>query len=94
MSTEAIAQGAKKPPDSDKQIHIKIDRKPYSVEKETLIGTEIRALPDPDIGAEFDLWLEVPGGEDRRIEAAEEVRLKNGMHFFTAPSHINPGSSC
>jgi hypothetical protein len=94
MSTEATAPAAKKPPDTGKQIRIKIDRKPYSVEREKLTGTEIRTLPDPDIGTEFDLWLEVPGGEDRRIEAAEEVRLKNGMHFFTAPSHINPGSSC
>jgi hypothetical protein len=94
MTTEASAEAAKKPPDNDKKIRIKIDRKPYSVKKEKLTGAEIRALPDPDIGAEFDLWLEVPGGEDRKIEAGEEVKLKDGMHFFTAPSHINPGSPC
>jgi hypothetical protein len=54
----------------------------------------LRALPDPDIGPEFDLWLEIPGGEDRRIESGEEVKLKEGMHFFTAPSVINPGCPC
>lgn len=78
-----------KPP---KTITIHIDRKPYKVAAEQLTGAEIRAIPDPDIGPEFDLWLEVPGGEDEKIGNGQVVRLKDGMHFFSAHTHINPGS--
>lgn len=87
------AEAAKKP-HKPKQIVIHIDRKPFKVEQEELTGAELRALPDPDIGPEFDLWLEVPGGEDRQIENEESVKLREGMHFFTAPSVINPGRPC
>lgn len=81
----------KKPEKPDKQIVIHIDRKQFKVDAESMTGTELRTLPEPDIGPEFDLWLEVPAGEDDRIDADEQVQLKNGMHFFTAPSTINPG---
>jgi len=80
-----------KKPEKPKKIVIHIDRTKFEVEDKEMTGTELRALPEPDIGPEFDLWLEVPGGEDDRIDAEEPVRLKNGTHFFTAPSTINPG---
>jgi Multiubiquitin len=92
MSSSTSAEAAKRPP--EKQIVIHIDRKPFKVAEEELTGSALRALPDPDIGPEFDLWLEEPGGEDKRIENEEPVKLRNGMHFFTAPSVINPGCSC
>jgi Multiubiquitin len=82
---------SEKRPEQPKKIVIHIDRTKFEVEDTEMTGTELRALPEPDIGSEFDLWLEVPGGEDDRIEADEPVRLKNGTHFFTAPSTINPG---
>jgi hypothetical protein len=86
---------AKQPPAKDKTTVVYIDQRPYSVTAKRLTGAELRRLPDPDIGPEYDLWLEGEGGEeDRKIQDAEEVRLKKGIHFFTAPSHINPGSSC
>jgi hypothetical protein len=94
MTPTADVDAAKKPPDHDKKIVIHIDRRPYKVSEGELTGAQLRALPDPPIGAEFDLWLEVPGGADRRIADDEEVKLKEGIHFFTAPSVINPGSSC
>jgi hypothetical protein len=94
MNSDVEAKAGKKPPDHPKQIVVHIDRKPYKVDDGQLTGAQLRALPDPDVGPEFDLWLEVPGGEDRQIADAEEVTLKEGMHFFTAPSVINPGSSC
>jgi hypothetical protein len=78
-------------PEKSKKIVIHIDRTKFEVEDKEMTGTELRALPEPDIGAEFDLWLEVPGGEDDRVDPDEPVRLKNGTHFFTAPSTINPG---
>lgn len=79
------------PPKPPKQITIHIDRKPYQVTAHELTGAEIRVLPDPDIGPEFDLWLEVPGGEDEKIANDQVVKLKDGMHFFSAHTHINPG---
>lgn len=79
----------KKKPDNDIVIHL--DRKKYKVDESILTGSQLRQLPDPDIGAEFDLWREVPGGEDDRVDNDERVKLKDGMHFFTAPSNINPG---
>lgn len=88
------AEAAEKPPKSAKQIVIHVDRKQFKVAEGKMTGAQLRALPDPDIGLEFDLWLEVPGGEDRRIGNEEPVALKNGMHFFTAPSVINPGRPC
>lgn len=81
-------------PHKPKQIVIHIDRKLFKVEQEELTGVELRTLPDPDIGPDFDLWLEVPGEEDRRIEDGESVKLRDGMHFFTAPRVINPGRPC
>jgi len=93
MSSSSSAEAAKKPP-KPKQIVIHIDRKPFKVDEEELTGAQLRSLPDPDVGPEFDLWLEVPGGEDRRIENQESVKLNNGMHFFTAPRVINPGLPC
>ncbi len=94
MSSPTGAEAAKKPPESERQIVIHIDRKQFKVGEMEMTGTELRALPDPDIGPEFDLWLEKPGGEDQRVEDEEPVKLRNGMHFFTAPSVINPGRSC
>lgn len=94
MSGSSSNEVAKKPPTPEKQVVIHIDRKPFKVAVEELTGSELRALPDPDIGPEFDLWLEEPGGEDKRIENEEPVKLRNGMHFFTAPSVINPGRPC
>lgn len=77
-------------PKSEKQIVIHIDRRQFKVDEE-ITGAQLRGLPDPDLGPEFDLWLEVPGGEDQRIENDQVVRVKNGTHFFSAPSVINPG---
>ncbi|MFT3864594.1 MAG: multiubiquitin domain-containing protein [Solirubrobacterales bacterium] len=94
MTPSAGVDAAKKPPDHDKKTVVHIDRKSYEVREPELTGAQLRQLPDPAVGPEFDLWLEVPGGEDRRIGDDEEVVLKKGMHFFTAPSVINPGASC
>jgi hypothetical protein len=73
------------------QIHI--DRVHFTVERDTMTGAELRALPTPPIGPERDLFEVVPGGTDRKIEDGHAVLLRNGMRFFTAPSHINPGTA-
>jgi hypothetical protein len=68
-----------------------IDRVKFTVPAGELTGAQLRRLPEPDIAADLDLWLEVPDGEDLRVHDHEVVVLKSGMHFFTAPHTINPG---
>ncbi len=86
------------PPDAEttakpnpKTLSIHIDRKLYKTQSPTLTGAELRHLAEPNIGSHLDLYLEVPGSDDRLIGNDEAVELKPGMHFFSAPSTINPG---
>jgi multiubiquitin len=75
------------------QYRIQIDRVHYTVDKHYLTGAEIRALPNPPVGPDRDLFEVVPGGTDRKIENDMPVEMRDGLRFFTAPAHINPGSS-
>ena len=75
---------------------IKIDRNEYLVPwqddgKIFLTGLEIRKIPDPPIDEKRDLFEVVPGGSDRKIEDDQELEIRDGMRFFTAPRQINPG---
>ena len=56
-----------------------------------MTGEQLRHLPVPPIGPDRDLFEVVPGHSDRKIGDNEEVELRNGTRFFTAPAHINPG---
>lgn len=73
------------------KFEIQIDRVHYTVHKDEMTGAELRALPAAPIPPERDLFEVVPGGSDRKIGDTDVVHLKNGMRFFTAPGHINPG---
>ena len=74
-------------------IPIKIDNKPYKAPKTPMTGAELRALAQPPVGPERDLFREVPGpGDDVKVNAADSVDLKPGMHFYSAPVTINPGA--
>jgi hypothetical protein len=72
-------------------FEIKIDRAEYKVHEAVLNGAMLRALPQPPIGPERDLFEVVPGGTDLKIEATTKVIMRNGLRFFTAPAQINPG---
>jgi Multiubiquitin len=80
------------PGGGDKVFEIKIDRKEYKVRKEVLKGSDLRKLPEPDIGPERDLFEVVPGGSDLKIENQMDVKMRDGLRFFTAPAQINPGA--
>lgn len=93
-ATEEAAVNANKghEKDKEKQFEIKIDRENFKIGGPTITGAELRQLTNPPIGADRDLFLTVPGPDpDRSIGETEAVELKNGMHFFTAPSNITPG---
>jgi hypothetical protein len=70
---------------------IHIDKQQYRVLASSMTGSQLRAVPPAPIGPDLDLYEEVPGGEDVLIQNDVTYELKNGMHFFTAPSNINPG---
>ena len=67
------------------------DRVHYEVDVTHMTGEQLRHLPQPPIGPDRDLFEVVPGHPDRKIGDSEEVELRNGTRFFTAPAHINPG---
>ena len=69
-----------------------IDQEEYRPSSDDVTGDQLRNLVQPPIGPDRDLWLDVPGGSDRKIGGDEEIEVRNGMHFFTAPAQINPGS--
>jgi hypothetical protein len=56
-----------------------------------MTGAQLRHLPTPPIGPERDLFEVVPGGTDEKIGNDQVVEIRNGLRFFTAPAHINPG---
>ena len=78
-------------PDPKPKFEIKIDRAVYEVREESLTAERLRALPEPDIGVDRDLFEVVPGGSDLKIEASAVVTMRHGLRFFTAPAQINPG---
>jgi hypothetical protein len=80
-------------PHGPKSFEIKIDRTMYKVDEPVLTGAQLRALPNPPIGPDRDLFEVVPGGSDLKIENDTAVEMRNGLRFFTAPAQINPGRS-
>lgn len=75
----------------NEKLTIVIDNKKYRAPARVLTGDQLRKLADPDIAAGFDLWQEIPGGEDNLVEGRERIELRDGMSFYSANSTINPG---
>jgi len=75
----------------DHGVKIRIDRESFTVHEEFLSGGQLRALPNPAIGTDRDLFKVVPGGSDKKIELTDRVEMRPGLRFFTAPAQINPG---
>ena len=73
------------------KFNIQIDRAHYVVTESVRNGAELRAVANPTIGPERDLFEVVPGDVDKKIENDETVQITNGKRFFTATGHINPG---
>ena len=74
------------------KFQIQIDRVHYEVTVDEMTGAEVRRVPDPDIGADRDVFEVIPGQPDRKLGDADVVEIRNGKRFFTAPGQINPGS--
>lgn len=74
------------------EFRIQIDRTHYTVHQRTMTGAELRRVPTPPIPSDRDLYEVRPGEQDRLIEDTTVVEIRDGLRFFTAPHHINPGS--
>ncbi|MFI0141452.1 MULTISPECIES: multiubiquitin domain-containing protein [Streptomyces] len=74
------------------RFEIQIDRVHYTVREPELTGAQLRALVSPPVPADRDLYEVRPGGEDLLVADGQAVPMRNGLRFFTAPGHINPGS--
>ena len=72
-------------------ITIVIDKKDYHTTHKVLNGIQLRNLPAPPIGSDYDLIEIVSGGTDLTMGDHQEVQLKNGAKFFSAPKVANPG---
>lgn len=89
-SGEVRSAPAAKPEHKSYSIHI--DRILYKVEQARLTGAELRALPDPDIADDLDLFLVVPGGLDVLVNAGDVIEIREGQHFVSVPRDVTPGS--
>jgi len=77
---------------NDKGAVIHIDKKTYRWTGAVITGAELRTLADPDIAANFEVRMQVPGGEDRPVGDSDEIEVKPGLHFFSIPTNINAGA--
>jgi hypothetical protein len=84
--TDAVSQEAHRP-----EFHIQIDRRHYEVHERELTGEQLRHVPTPPVPEDRDLYEVVPGEEDRLVRNDQRVTMRDGLRFFTAPRHINPG---
>lgn len=73
------------------KLTIVIDGKKYRAPSRSVTGAQLRRLADPDIGSDYDLWQEVPGGEDNLVDDKERIKLRDGMGFYSSSRDINPG---
>lgn len=73
------------------EFKIQIDRQHYTVTQSHMTGIQLRQVPSPPIGPDRDLFEVIPGGTDEKIADEQEVEIRDGKRFFTAPCQINPG---
>lgn len=89
---EPLESNSPERPEHAGHIPITIDGTRFNAPAHEMSGQALRALPNPDVPADRDLWLEVPGPKDDELIRPEKTyKVKAGSHYYTAPSTINPG---
>lgn len=73
------------------KLTIVIDAKQYRAPTRKMTGAQLRRLAEPNIGPEYDLWQEVPCGDDNIVDDKERITLRDGMGFYSSSRDINPG---
>lgn len=84
--------GATPTESQEPDFRIQIDRAHYTVHQREMTGAELRQVPVPPIPPDRDLYEVRPGQQDRLIDNSTVVEIRDGLRFFTAPHHINPGN--
>jgi hypothetical protein len=88
-----VAEEASEAVKPEHEIHIQIDRVHYTVTEKVMTGAQIRHVPPDPIPETRDLYQVRPGEPDLLIGDNDPVQMRDGLRFFTAPSHINPGQA-
>jgi hypothetical protein len=73
------------------KLTLVIDGKQYRAPTRKMTGAQLRRVAEPNIGPDYDLWQEVPGGEDNLVDDKERITLRDGMGFYSSSRDINPG---
>jgi len=72
-----------------KSIKIFIDDQEYTLEQETLVGSELRNMAKLDASAE--LWQSIPGANnDKFVESSDIIKLQDGAMFISLKKTIGP----
>jgi hypothetical protein len=74
-----------------REHRIQIDRVHYTVIQNRMTGEELRHVPPTPIPETRDMYEVRPGEPDRLVSDSDVVDIRDGLRFFTAPHHINPG---
>jgi hypothetical protein len=90
MAENKTGQAEASPPEG---FQIQIDREHFTAHQDEMTGAQIRQVPTPPIGPDRDLFEVGPAHTDVKIEDATVVKIRNGLRFFTAPTHISPGQA-
>jgi hypothetical protein len=88
-----VAEGTNEAAKHEHEFHIQIDRVHYKVTQKTMTGAQLRHVPPDPIPETRDLYEVRPGETDLLIGDNDPVQMRDGLRFFTAPSHINPGQA-
>lgn len=71
-------------------IPIQIDHKPYKAPHSPMTGAQLKSLAE--VTGAYDLFFETPGpADDILVPDSQEFEFKQGSHFYTIASKINPG---
>jgi hypothetical protein len=76
-----------------KHMDIVVDTQAVVSENESVTGAIIRRLITPPISPERDLYRDIDGAPDEKVEDDEVVTLTKGAEFYSVPRVIAPGRS-
>jgi hypothetical protein len=74
-------------------IPIRIDGCRVNAPAKGVTGAVLRSLTDEPIGPDRDLWRDINGSADERIDDDEVVTLRKNAEFYSVPRLITPGFS-
>jgi hypothetical protein len=72
---------------------IVVDGTPVKAKSESVTGSIIRSLLTPPIPSDRDVFRDINGAPDERIDDDEVVTLSKGAEFYSVPRLIAPGQA-